>query len=885
MTLRRAAGFLLALGLAGAPGAVGGQSLPDGTDIHVAAARRAEAVQVTAGSVEVDGVLDDQAWGSARWLTDFTQKEPEQGTPASLRTEVAFLYDGSALYVGARLQGSDRAGIADLMTRRDESGQAERLIVSLDTFHDRRTAYSFAATAAGVRIDYYHPVDHEHERDYTFDPVWSARTRVEDDGWTLEMRIPFSQLRFNPGAELIWGVNINRYIPTLNEDDYWIVVPRDETGWASRFGELVGIRDVPATRRIELIPYLASSAAITSDALFDREDPFTDRVDRDLRAGLDLRMGLGPNLTLDATVNPDFGQVEADPAEVNLTAFETFFDERRPFFTEGRQNFLAGGPEYYYSRRVGAQPHGSASGDFVDTPRTTTILGAGKVTGRLPSGLTVGALAAVTDDERARTFDVETGSIDEVVVEPLTEYGVLRLQQQIGDNASTVGVTLTAMNRDFAEADELAARVPEHAFAGGIDWNKRFTDGWYEILGHVGFSHVSGDTAAIGRIQRSSAHFFQRPDQDHVELDPTRETLTGWSMAVRGGKRTGHWRWNHGLWMDSPDFEINDVGRLGRADDIQSWVEVFYHETDPGDVFRNWLVGAYTNQSWNFDRVRKDGHVGLIAEWTLLNFVQGFVETGEDHRVLDDALTRGGPLMEAPRSRWLAVGVFSNFNNPTRVGLRSLGRRDELGGWQYRIDPELHLQATDRLGLSLVPRWIRTRDSRQFLLSRDGGPAATFGRRYVFGFIDRSEIAAQIRASYSFSPDLHLELYAEPFASSGRYFGIGELEAPRTNDLVLYGEDGGTTLARDGETGDYTVTAGGETFEIENPDFDVLSFRSNLVMRWEWRPGSTLFLVWQQNRSADEKRGRLVGPDELLDSFGADGENVLAIKFTYWLPL
>ncbi len=874
---------LLALGWAEVPGPTLGQSVPGGTAPPIDA-RRAEALRVSGGSIDVDGLLDDEAWSSARWLTHFAQKEPEQGAPASVRTEVAFLFDESALYVGGRLYGSGRAPIADLITRRDEAGQAERLIVSLDTFHDRRTAYSFAVTAAGVRIDYYHPIDHEHERDYTFDPVWSARSRVEDDRWTVEMRIPFSQLRFNPDAELVWGVNINRYVPTLNEDDYWIVVPRDQTGWASRFGELVGVRDIPPSRRIEVIPYIASSARMKSDGLFDADDPFAEQVDRDVRAGVDFRMGLGPNLTLDATVNPDFGQVEADPAEVNLTAFETFFEERRPFFTEGQQNFMGNGHDFYYSRRIGAQPHRRLDADFVDTPGETTILGAAKVTGRLPSGLTVGVLGAVTDDERARTFDVETGRVDELAVEPLTEYGVLRLQQQLGENQSTIGVTLTAMNRDFGDSDELAAIVPERALTGGIDWNKRFEGGWYEILGHVAFSRVSGDTGAMRRIQESSVHFLQRPDQDHVEFDPARESLSGWSAALRGGKRTGAWRWNHGVWLDSPGFEINDVGSLSRADDVQSWADLIYYDTQPGDVFRSWLVSVFTNQAFNFDRVHRDGHLGLYTEWTLRNFVNGWVEAGRNHPTKDDALTRGGPLMEAPGSWWVALGVNSNFNRPTRYGLKALGWRDELGGWQYRVDPSFTVQPTDRLSLSLEPHWIRTRESRQFLSSFDDGPAATFGRRYVFGFVDRSQISAQIRASYAFSPDFNLELYAEPFASSGRYFGFGELREPRTSDLREYGKEG-TELVRDPETGGYIVSAGGQPFEIQNPDFDVLSFRSNVVMRWEWRPGSTLFLVWQQNRSAAGRRGALVGPDELLDSFGADGENVLAVKLTYWVPL
>ncbi|CAN5143413.1 hypothetical protein BH18GEM1_BH18GEM1_03710 [soil metagenome] len=847
---------------------------------------RIEVLEATAGTPEIDGELDDPVWQTAQWVSGFTQREPIEGAAATLGTEVTFVYGERALYVGARMHSDDPAQIGNQMTRRDEPGNSERLIVSFDTYHDRRTAYSFAVSAAGVRLDYFHPTDTDDfsERDFTYDPVWDAATEVTSEGWTAEMRIPFSQLRFNDSEEQVWGVNINRYIPALNEDDFWIVVPRDETGWASRFGELVGIRGIEPSRRIELVPYVASSARITSDGLFDADDPFAEQTDMDARTGLDFRMGLGPNLTLDAAINPDFGQVEADPAEVNLTAFETFFDERRPFFTSGQENFDGVGPDYYYSRRIGAPPHGVAGGDFVDRPSITTILGAAKVTGRLPSGLTLGGLAAVSDDERARAFDIATDTVQEIKVEPYTGYGVVRLQQQIGENASTLGLTLTGMQRSLEGGTPLAARVAERAFSGGIDWNKRFTDGWYEILGHVGFSHVAGDTAALLRLQRSSVHFFQRPDQDHAGLDPARESLTGWSAALRGGKRTGNWRWNHGVWLESPGFEINDVGRLRRADQIEAWGALFYVDTEPGRFFRDWSVGPSMDHYWNFGGVRLESELAVEAEFTLVNFANGFLESGLQFESQSDNATRGGPLMEVPWFRYVAVGLFTNRNAPTQVGFRTLGLKSGLGGWEYRIDPELHLRPTDRLTLSLLPRYVRERDSRQYIATIDGGRPETFGSRYVFGIIDRSEIAVPLRANYSFTPELSLELYAEPFAASGRYFGIGELEVPRTSDLVTYGEEGGTTIARD-DAGGYTIGAGGDTFTLANPDFDILSFRSNLVLRWEWRRGSTLFVVWQENRATEDDAGRLVEPYDLLDSFGTDGEDILAVKFTYWLPL
>jgi hypothetical protein len=312
---------------------------------------------------EIDGVLDDPVWQGAVWIDDFAQSEPFEGAPPSRRTEVAFAYDDRTLYVGARMFADGPADVEAVMTRRDDAGNAERIIVSFDTFADRRTAYSFAVTAAGVRVDWFHPDDNAHRRDASFDPVWQARTQVGPTGWTAEMRIPFSQLRFPAGEQQTWGVNINRYMPQDREDVFWTLVPRNAIGWSSYFGELQGLERVATPRRLELLPYLAGDATLTSASLLDPDDPFADRLDFGVRAGGDLKLGLGSSLTLDATVNPDFGQVEADPAEVNLSAFETSFAERRPFFTEGAELLAGNGPSYFYSRRIGAPPRGDPGAD------------------------------------------------------------------------------------------------------------------------------------------------------------------------------------------------------------------------------------------------------------------------------------------------------------------------------------------------------------------------------------------------------------------------------------------------------------------------------------------------------------------------------------------
>ena len=420
-------------------------------------------------SVAIDGRLDDAAWRAAAWRSDFLQKVPLEGGAPTASTEVAFLYDGDALYVAARMRSVDPGGIPTTVARRDQFTNAEHFIVALDTYRDRRTAYVFSISSGGVRGDYYNPSDSEGDRELAWDPVWRADATVDSLGWYAEMRIPFSQLRFASGGDQVWGVQINRWMPHAEEDVYWIVIPARETGWASRFGELRGIAVAHAPRRLELTPYIAANATFSPST---PGDPFNDGSLTSARAGADFKMGLGPNLTLDATINPDFGQVEADPAEVNLTAFETFFSERRPFFTEGNQLLVGGGANFYYSRRIGQAPRGSADGEYVEYPSNTTILGAAKLSGRMRSGLSVGALAALTGAEEARTFDAGSG-FGRVPIEPFTAYGIGRVQQEFGKNSSTAGLSLTTVRRDVPEGSPLAALLPRSAITGGGDVNLR----------------------------------------------------------------------------------------------------------------------------------------------------------------------------------------------------------------------------------------------------------------------------------------------------------------------------------------------------------------------------------------------------------------------------
>src|SRR5688500_3899393 len=827
--------------------------------------------------ISVDGRVDDPAWQSVQGCTDFRQKVPVEGGAPTGATEVAFVYDDDALYVGARMRSADASRIPRTVTRRDQYTNAEHLIVALDTYHDRRTAYSFSISSGGVRGDYYHPSDAEGSRDMTWDPIWQAKASVDSTGWIAELRIPFSQLRFGAAGAQTWGVQINRWMPNVNEDVYWVVIPARETGWASRFGTLRGVEGVKPSRRMELVPYVASNGTFDDQAA---GNPFRDGSDVTVRAGADFKMGLGPNLTLDATVNPDFGQVEADPAEVNLSAFETFFDERRPFFTEGAQLLRGGGQNFFYSRRIGQSPRGFASGDFVDRPTNATILGAAKLTGRLRNGLSVGGLTAFTAREEARTFDAGTGDFGRTEIEPFTAYGVGRVQKEFGPNSSVGGLSITGVRRELGDSP-LETVLPGSAITGGGDVNLRTAGAAYEFGGSVSFSHVRGDPAAILRIQQAPAHFMQRPDATEFTLDPTRSSLTGWAGSVRAAKNSGrHWVGNTGLSFESPNFELNDIGRLGSANDIDAYAQLTYRETEPGKIFQRYSLSPYIGRSWNFGGVTTGTFWSLGNSFTFRNFYRLFLGTYGNARALSDDLTRGGPLMGVPAEYGFDVEIASNDGRATSGRVSMNYENDEVGGWSRTFRGGLSARPGAQWRVSVDPTWNKSVSSRQYVSALPGGSAATFGTRYIFAYVRRSTISARIRLNYALTPDLGIELYAEPFAASGTFYDFGELSAARSRELRTYGTDG-TTITTTAEG--YEVTDGNETFIVPNRDFNVLSFRSNLVLRWEWLRGSTLFLVWQQNRAGDAAEPVRFG--SLFDTFDSRGTNFVAVKASYWLSV
>ena len=846
--------------------------------------KKITAVKINSELIKLDGHLEDSVWREAFFVSDFLEKEPTEGGQPFDSTKIAVAYDEDALYIGAHMYCQKPDALRMHLDKHDTQGQAEQLIVCLDTYLDRRTAYVFGVNTAGVRFDRFHYADNEEDRDFSYDPVWEAKTAVDKTGWTAEMRIPFSQLRFNKSQDLIWGINFNRWVPARNEDVFWIYTPRNESGYASRFGNLLGIKNVKPSRRLELLPYAASDEQLYANPI--PGNPFSDGKDFGYRLGTDLKMGLGPNLTLDATINPDFGQVEADPAQVNLTAYETFYDERRPFFTEGSHLFGANGPAYFYSRRIGASPHGVASGDFVDSPKNTSILTASKVTGRLSSGLSIGTLAAVTEREFAKSVDTASGSKFDTEIEPLTLWGVTRVQQEFGKEHSTAGIMLTGVNRDLSGNDPMATFMHKQALTGGGDWSLRFNAGKYLVSGYVGFSHVEGTKDAILTTQQRPAHYFQRPDQDQVHIDSTRTSMTGVTTSIDVRKATGkHWLGGAGYGYESPDFELNDAGILNSADDINSWGWLSYRENTPGKLFRRYNFEFFGESAWNTSGTRTYSGGSLNFESTWRNYLNTWINFEVQLGGLNDDRTRGGPLMKFEKGWDIASGFNTNFSATTRLSGQGTYAHDELDGWLYRLSSTVSTRLGTRWEFSVAPSYSRENQPRQWIELSDQsfGPAATYGKRYAFSRIKMSTLRLQWRMNYFFTPDLSLEVYAEPFSASGRYYSQGELRAARTTDIKVYGTEG-TTISRN-SNGELEVTDGANTFQILDDDYGVRSFRSNVVLRWTFQPGSTLYLVWQRNLGENKEPGKMVNFGSLFDSFGADGSDFFALKIAYWIPV
>jgi hypothetical protein len=840
----------------------------------------------------VDGRLDEPVWSAASVAGGFVQQRPTFGQPASQRTEARVVYDAEAVYVGVRAFDSAPDSIASQLGRRDATGLVSDWVqVVFDSYHDKRTGFRFGVTPRGVKRDVFHFDDGN--EDGTWDAVWTVETTIDSLGWTAEFRIPFSQLRFRTGSgEQTWGLNILRDIARKEERSWWSPMRPDQSGFSSRFGTLTGLRGLGSPRRLELLPYTV--ARVTRDERVSDDDPFRSPTDPALAFGADLKYGLTSNLTLTATFNPDFGQVEADPGQVNLSAFETFFQERRPFFVEGADVFNLG--SLFYSRRIGRRPQGSVGGGtaFVDHPDATTILAAAKLTGRTSGGWTIGVLDAVTAEEKTRYVIDDVTGVEEAITEPMTNYGVARVRRDLRGGQTNVGAIVTTVHRRLDGIDGLRF-LPGSAYAGGVDWRHRFLGGNWQFNGFVLQSSVQGDTLAIQRLQRSSARFFQRPDAEHVEFDPLRTSLTGTAGLVAINKIAGTWRTGSGLVYRSPGFEANDIGFMQNSD-FYAWDGyVGYHRFKPQGAFRDYNVYWNNNAGWTTDGERTNVSTGFNGNFTLKNLWGGYWGVSQNTAGLSVAGLRGGPALVSPPSTEMWGGFNSDKRRKVWFGANlNVSRENGTNGSSVGVAPYVNVRPSSRFDLSLTPSITWNTEAWQYVGSRlDAGAANE--RRWVFARMDQRTASLTARLNYIFSPTLSLQFYAQPFISAGDYDEFMEVANPRAEGFGDRFHAFSDTEIRPCEDGNGNVVFGvrpraagcGETaafgYSFGNPDFNVRQLNSNAVLRYEYRPGSTLFVVWSQGRSDFTTDGRFQLRSNTSDLLRAPGTNVLLIKMSYWL--
>ncbi|PKD44003.1 DUF5916 domain-containing protein [Rhodohalobacter barkolensis] len=864
----------------------------DSIKIKKPAEYQLQAHRVEPGAVSIDGYLEESIWESARVATNFTQHTPDTGEPASQKTEVRFLYDDDYLYIGARMYDQNPDEIAATLFRRDGNEYSDWFLVGIDSYNDNRTAFVFGVNPRGVRKDYL--IYNDNQDDMSWDAVWEASASIDDDGWTAELRIPLSQLRYNGevGKMKSWGLNFSRAIARNGEESFWAPTLPDDSGIVSNFGRVTNLRELPEKNRLEVLPYLSGQLDRSPG---DHQNPFYKQHDPSFNLGGDIKYGLSSNMTLTATVNPDFAQVEVDPAVVNLSAFETFYPERRPFFLEGSEIFsfgfssnidLGDTPRLFYSRRIGRAPQGPVPGDpqFIDRPSQTPIAGAIKLSGKTSDGWSLGLLNALTLEQSA-SYSAEGDDIQNVSVEPLSNYTVGRLQRDFREGHTVVGLMANSLYRDLS-IPSLESTLTDQAFSGGLDFEHSWQDRKYRFNGRFAGSHVSGDPEVINRLQRSSARYFQRPDAGHLNLDPDLTSLQGLYGDVMFTSQTRHWMSQFRAYQITPGFEVNDMGFQSAADRRAMTGMLIHMQPSPIGILRNFNVWAATANSWNTDGDYVMNLHGTGGSFRFQNFWSLNYELLGGVRSLDDRLTRGGPLAQSPSSIRLNMNVSTDSRKDFRTTVQFNQVRSELGDWSQHFGLTLRYRPHPAASISLVPSLSRNFNKTQYIAAiSDPNATATFGNRYVFAELEQTTLATAIRLEWTFTPDISLQMFAQPFVSVGSFDRFKQLERPKSMDYSVYGEDIGT-VSYDDVSRRYEIDpdgSGDATFDFGNPDFNFRSLRGNAVVRWEFRPGSTIFFVWQQNRTSRESIGSLNMGHDYGELFRTPADHTFMVKFSYWL--
>lgn len=833
----------------------------------------------------IDGKMDDTAWGQVSWAGDFVGHRPEFNVTPSEKTQFKILYDAKYLYVGVRAFDSDPSKIAQRMSRRD-GFEGDFVEINIDSYHDQRTAFSFTASVSGVKGDEY--VSNNGDNwDATWDPIWYLKTSIDDKGWVAEFKIPLSQLRFANQEEHTWGIQLTRRLFRKEERSTWQAIDPNAPGWVHLFGELKGIKGIKPQKQLEIQPYVVGSAQTYPK---EEDNPFRSSGNElDGNIGLDAKIGITSDITLDLTINPDFGQVEADPSTVNLSAFRLFFNEQRPFFLEGN-NILTFGTSgginnLYYSRRIGGRPSGYPEDediDYVDQPSQTRILGAAKVTGKNSKGFSWGVLESLTNREFAEVIDTLGGRREEQV-EAYTNYLVARVQQDYGGGKTVMGAYYSQVNRFGNDTNELEL-LHDNARTAGVDIDHNFKNRKYGFGAKFMVGNVHGNRDAILETQTASERYYQRTDNFHRDVDSTRTNLTGSAAHLVIGKRSGNWRWSIGSNHKSPGLELNDVGFLVQTDVINNWIWSSYRINKPTRLFRRQEYQMYSEQNVDFGGVQTLLGVNLNLNWEFKNLWEFGMGTWTQTTSISNADLRGGPSISYPGGVNLWYFFESNGQKKLSVGFyqrQYRGMNDFV--LNNEVDFRINYQPTNALRLSINPNFNGRRNDLQYIDQLTSDDQTD----YLMGTVDQKTYSLSFRANYNITPNLTLEFWGQPFLAIGEYNEFkwaAQTNSENYNSRFSVIEASSIQYFEADEENDadpYYEIDGNSDWTFDDPDFNTVEFRSNFVVRWEYIPGSTLFAVWSNNGSYFDQTddNRFNDLSNRLTSL--EGTNTFLIKYTY----
>lgn len=828
----------------------------------------------------IDGNLDDECWAAGLWSGEFRQWIPVEGAPPTNPTEIKILYDHENIYAGFRCYDSEPEKMRKIFDSRDRKS-GDVIGIAFDSYNDDKTAFEFNLTSAGQKIDVKHIGDNSY--DMNWNANWLGAAAVFDSGWTAEMKIPLSQLRYINQKEQIWGLYVYRLIDRFQEEDHWQLIPRNSSTVVDFFGELDNIVDIKSSRQLEISPYL-SFKMIPENNLTrlpnESYHPFK------AGGGLDGKIGISSNLVLDLTVNPDFGQVEADPSELNLTSFETFFNEKRPFFLEGKEifDFTLAGSQLFYSRRIGQVPKYNPvlqSDEQINNPIQTTILGAAKLTGKTSNGLSVGVIESVTGLERATISSADT--LYRKTVSPYTSYFVARIKKEYNKARTVFGGMVTSSNKVIQD-EYLSAQLYKNSYTGGLDFGHYIRNKTYYVEARTMFSAINGSKEAILALQTENVHRFQRPDADHLALDTAMTGMNGTAGSLSFGKRAGKLRFElNSSWL-SPGIDLNDIGYIRQADLKNEGSSLSYVSTVPRGIFRSFTLGVDQNASWSFGNELVDSRMRLFFNTLLKNMwnFNGYLRRNFEY--LDPRALRGGEALSTNPYWTVYTNSRTNNSKDIQLQLTYQGNYNEDNLYiSNNISGSVRWLPVRKIRLNGSVSHTNTKQDQQFILRKNISPEPVF----LFGNLKNRITEFTLRTSLFITNELSVEYYGSIFLSTGDYSDFKRVSDPHAvNYSQRFYTYTGPEIDLDPDRNSFNINETGRgTYSFANPDFNFSQFRSNFVLRWEYNLGSVFYLIWSHDQTNQKLTSVMSQKENFSDLFGALERNIYMIKFNYWFTL